>query len=138
MSEKDKMAEHLRLGQTGENVAACFLERSGISIIERNWRYGHLELDLIGEQNGQIIFVEVKTRGARGFGGPEGAITPQKKQKLIKAARAWLTARQKWHRPCRFDVLCLIKCRDNFTLEHYPNAFDLSTPVGCGHSSWQY
>lgn len=135
---KDKIAEHLQLGKTGENVAAFFLERNGIRIIDRNWRHGHLELDLIGEQEGQIIFVEVKTRGAKGFGGPEGAITAQKRKKLIKAAQAWLAAKQKWHYPCRFDVLCLVKSRDNFTLEHYPNAFDLSTPVGYRHSYWQY
>ena len=54
------MASHNILGQIGEEEACRYLIRKGYTLLDRNWRIGHLELDIIAEWYGEIIFVEVK------------------------------------------------------------------------------
>src|SRR5947209_4231245 len=79
-----------QLGASGERVAANWLEARGYRILARNWRCPYGELDLIAEQNGEIIFVEVKTRRGATHGAPEEAITPAKRVRLIAAAQTYL------------------------------------------------
>lgn len=128
---------HLLLGQAGEAIAARFLASKGFTIIERNWRFGHLELDLVCRQEDCLVFVEVKTRRRLNFGGPLGAIGKNKKNRLARAAQAWLLAHKAWEKPCRFDVVCLVKSGNFFRPEHYPNAFDLSQIMDCGYANRQ-
>lgn len=127
------VSPHIKLGQTGENVAAAILQQSGYTILERNWRHERLELDLICELQGEIIFVEIKTRKKNAYGGGPGAITKAKINKLSRAAQFWLNAANRWDSPCRFDVICLYGANGVFRMEHYPNAFSLD----CSDSSWQ-
>ncbi len=121
----------------GENCAGVYLERRGLKILERNWRFGRLELDLICAEDECIVFVEVKSRRSADFGGPLAAVTDAKQKLLCLAASAWLSANQAWGRPCRFDVLCLLGTGENFQLEHYPNAFEFRTALDNCHSAWQ-
>lgn len=132
------IAAHLRLGQAGEDLAASILRNRGYAILARNWRYRRLELDLICERRGTIVFVEVKTRSAAICGGGAGAITNAKKARLIKAAQAWLSINDMWSRPCRFDVVCLTAGdSETYRMEHYRNAFEFSAPLGSGNANWQ-
>ena len=62
----------------------------GYTIVERNWRMGHLEIDIIATRGEEIIFVEVKTRRAGGLTPPEAAITIRKFRALRCAAEAYL------------------------------------------------
>lgn len=129
-------AAHLRFGAAGEDFAAAFLHEHGYNIVERNWRFGHLELDIVCEHKGWIVFVEVKTRRSSVCGGGAGAITTAKKSKLLKAAQAWISAHKLWNKPCRFDVLCLTGSLDCFAVEHYRNAFELGEALDYCHSHW--
>lgn len=129
---------HILLGIKGEDAAAAFLERHGFKILARNWRHRRLELDIVCEIDGIIVFVEIKTRRGNNYGGGAAAITADKKRNLVVAANAWLARNGAHNRPCRFDVLCLTGAPDNFRVEHYQNAFDCSQIMGCGHSSGQY
>lgn len=128
---------HIALGKNGENLAAAILLRHNYKILARNWHYGHLELDLVCEKNGAIIFVEVKTRRTDLRGGAAGAVTETKKARLVQAAQAWLMQNEMWGRQCRFDVICLTGAAGNFRMEHYPNAIETSETVDCGHTHWQ-
>lgn len=130
-------ASHIKTGLAGENLAEQYFTRHGYKILGNNWRYGHLELDLICKKNDLIVFVEVKTRSSKKFGGPCAAITRQKIKRLYKAAMAWLQAHDLWDNPCRFDVICLIKNDGQYTLEHYYNAFASPLSLDCGHADWQ-
>lgn len=130
-------AAHLDLGKIGENAAAAVLEKKGFTILDKNWRYRHLELDLVCENGSQIVFVEVRTRSSATHGGPQASITATKRRRLIKAALAWLRVNNAWERPCRFDVLCLIGNANSFCLEHYQNAFDFNDIMDSGDSYWQ-
>lgn len=111
------------LGNLGEEKAASYLADKGFNILCRNWRFGHLEIDIICLHEDTLVFVEVKTRRTESHGGAPFAITPRKMRNLSKAAEAWLSQKGDWFRPCRFDVVCLSGYPGSFSLQHYPNAF---------------
>ena len=74
------------LGKKGEQVAAEFLEAHGHTILQRNWRSGHLEIDLISEDDFGLHFVEVKSRTAPIEAAPEENVNPRKQGKITSAA----------------------------------------------------
>jgi len=78
------------LGRAAEMLAAQYLERRGWTILERNWRAGHKEIDLIAARADVVAFVEVKARRRAGCGHPLDAITRAKRRELQWAARAWI------------------------------------------------
>lgn len=123
MSTRSSLPAHLQFGANGEAAAAAFLANKGYEILARNWRKGRLEIDLICEHTGQIIFVEVKTRHGKGYGGAIGSIDRHKKERLIRAAEIWLLQNGLWQKPCRFDVICLYASGQYYRMEHYPDAF---------------
>jgi putative endonuclease len=77
----------------GERIAADFLRLQGYTIIDRNYRYGHLEIDLIAARRGNLAFIEVKTRRSRRTGEAVEAVRRQKVANMRKAARGFLTRR---------------------------------------------
>lgn len=124
-------------GDRGEEAAARLLTRQGLRILDRNWRSGSLELDLVCADGDTVVFVEVKTRAADGLAAPADAMTPHKRRTFFRAARAWLAARNAWDRPCRFDVVQVTHDGVHFIPEHCPDAFDISELVDCRHTAWQ-
>ena len=72
------MAEHNRLGASGEKAACEYLQGKGYTIREMNWRSGKLELDIVAQKGTVLVFIEVKTRQNNQYGFPEEAITPAK------------------------------------------------------------
>lgn len=95
-----------KLGQTGEEIARRYLQSRGYRIVGRNWRCRFGELDLIARDGDTLVFVEVKTRTQDGFGGPEGAVTPRKRARIVAAARAYLRVVGA-DLPVRFDVVAV-------------------------------
>ena len=81
-----------QLGNWGESVAAHHLEAKGYTIVARNWRCRHGEIDLVAQAGEELVFVEVKTRRGRGFGTPEEGVTPHKLQKLFELGQHYLLA----------------------------------------------
>lgn len=79
------MAIHNELGVWGEAVAARFLQEKGYCVIERDWKSGHRDLDIIATVRDTVVFVEVKTRSSRDFGEPEDAIDYAKIRNLRMA-----------------------------------------------------
>jgi len=80
------------LGEKGEQLAVDFLIGNGYEIIERNYRYGHGEIDIIVKDpsDGFTAFIEVKTRQNLDFGEPEYAITKNKQRQIKKMAELYL------------------------------------------------
>lgn len=126
------------LGNFGEESAASYLVNQGFQILNRNWRYAHLEIDLVCRQGDTIVFVEVKTRRRNVRGGPAAAITPQKMRNISMAAQAWLDQKHAWLSPCRFDVICVTGSPDSFSLQHYPDAFSYVSSLDSRYAHWQY
>jgi len=117
-----------RFGQAGEDQAEQFLRGKGYRILERNLRTSLGELDLVAEDGGVLVFVEVKARTTEAFGGALLAVGRRKQAKLARLAAQFLARRQWADRPCRFDVV-LVQGQPSaeFRIEHVENAFD--TPV---------
>lgn len=96
------------LGSEGEAGALRLLQRHDYRIVERNFRCPLGEIDLIAEEAGTVVFVEVKARAATDFGTPFEAISPHKQRRLARLA-TWYLARRRWlDRPCRFDAVSVM------------------------------
>ncbi len=95
------------LGRTGERLAAEELTRRGVTIIEHNFRCRHGEIDLIGEDAGDLVFIEVKTRRGNAYGLPEEAVTGRKQQKLVQVASYYLDLHDCAERSWRIDVVAV-------------------------------
>jgi putative endonuclease len=92
-------------GAAAEQLAADYLQRAGLSLIERNFRVRGGEIDLICRDGKTTVFVEVRLRSRGDFGGAAASITAAKQARLILAARHWLL--RHGETPCRFDCVLL-------------------------------
>ena len=91
-----------REGARAEDLCAELLRAAGLKLIERNWRCRLGEIDLIAEERGTLVFAEVRMRSPGSFGGAAESVTAAKRQRLLAAARLYLSRRAE--SPCRFDV----------------------------------
>ena len=102
------MAAHNELGQWGEDLAAAYLQGKGYQIVERDWKSGRRDIDIIARNEaGTIVFVEVKTRRSGVFGEPEESIDFRKLQSLQLAINHYI----KSHRingKVRFDIISIV------------------------------
>ncbi|MBA4502474.1 YraN family protein [Marinobacterium marinum] len=95
-----------RIGMDAEQQAEHWLLQQGLTLLQRNARCRLGEIDLIMQDHEQIVFVEVRSRSSRQYGGAAASVDWRKQQKLIRAARFMLSRNPHWSRyPCRFDVL---------------------------------
>ena len=107
------------LGRTGEQVAAEYLERAGLRILDRNWRSTNGELDIVAAERRVLVVCEVKTRSGTGFGTPLEAITRHKQARLRRLAAQWLVAHGVLFDEVRIDVIGVLKdSRGEFQIEH--------------------
>ncbi len=113
----------IELGKRGEREAEKYLKKKGYKIIARNFRVKGGELDIVAEKDGEIVFVEVRTRKSGEFMDPVYSIGPRKRERLRRAAQVFLVSRGLDLLPCRFDVITLVGEGKGFTLEHYENVF---------------
>jgi len=118
------------LGLRGERIAEEWLVRKGWRVVERRFRSGHRDIDLVVERAGAegrvIAFVEVKTRVSSGYGGPLGAVHWRKQREMARAARDWMS-HQRWN-PApifRFDVVGVIYGQGPTEVIHVENAFQV-------------
>ncbi len=97
----------VRLGRQGEDLAAARLTELGYTVVARNYRCPHGELDLVARHGEAWVFVEVKTRRGTRFGTPEDAITPRKQAHLIATAQHYLQAHALGDVPWRIDAVAV-------------------------------
>lgn len=98
------------LGKRGEDIAVAHLERQGYVIRQRNYRVPLLgEIDIVAEESGQLVFVEVRTRRGRSYGTPEESITVAKKLRLVQLAMSYRQAHSEASLPAdeRIDVVAV-------------------------------
>ena len=112
-------------GDAAEDRACRHLERSGFTIVERNFRTRGGEIDIVARKGDALVFVEVRSREVPDFGTPEESVTPSKRRRIVAAARRYLSnvPPSSW-REARFDVIAIEGSGDAAELRHYPAAFD--------------
>lgn len=81
------------LGRLGEEEVCRYLVNHGHTVLDRNWRCGHLEIDIVALASDGIHFVEVKSRTAPVQGEPQDAVTASKQRNIVSAARRYMTAK---------------------------------------------
>lgn len=87
-----------------EERAAQWLSRQGLKIIDRNWHCRFGEIDIIAKEGSTLVFIEVRARSRKEFGGAAASITPAKRDKLLTTARFYLSHLSE-EPACRFDAL---------------------------------
>lgn len=101
------------VGRYGERVAAEHLVSSGLAILDRNWRCGDGELDIVARDGDALVFVEVKTRSSTAFGDPAEAVSAVKAARIRRLAMLWLEANRALpaaaRRQLRFDVVSVLR-----------------------------
>ena len=115
-----------KVGKRGEDEACLYLIQQGHTVLDRNWRSGHLELDIVSLSSDGLHFVEVKSRNAPAVADPEENVGAQKRARLVRAAKAYLQSRRRQQldeMDIWFDVLTVLFDNEKTTINYYPNAF---------------
>jgi putative endonuclease len=116
------------LGRRAEELAAAHLERAGLRIVARNWRRPGGELDLVADDAGTCVFVEVRSRTGEELGHPLESISAHKRAHVIRAARLYLAEVPTQASGFRFDVVAVTFDPAGLAdpvLVHIPDAFDV-------------
>lgn len=112
-----------KIGRMGEDEAVRYLQNKGFRVIERNYRSGRGEIDIIGMDDDVLVFVEVKTRTKEGFGEPEDSVDLKKQNQICKIAVGYLQSEQIYDRDCRFDVISVKGYGKGLKIVHIKDAF---------------
>jgi putative endonuclease len=107
-------------GKLAEALVADYLQLRGLRLIERNYSCRLGEIDLILADGPDLVFAEVRLRRNLDYGGAAASINAAKRQRILKAARHYLSGRPE--RPCRFDVI-LLDALDPGRIEWIKDAF---------------
>lgn len=96
------------LGDRGESLTALFLERTGWTVLHRNFRSGRKEIDLVARRGEVVAFVEVKARTGLRYGHPLEAITGKKRREIQQVAAAWIERFGRDGDAYRFDAVAIL------------------------------
>ena len=126
MGRSPRLGGRPGIGRRAEDLAAVELERQGFRIVARNWRRPEGELDLVADDHGTCVFVEVRSRTGLEQGDPLESITRHKRARVIRAARLFLDSERVPATGYRFDVVGVTFFDDarEPALTHIPNAFE--------------
>ena len=116
------MAKHIVQGKQAEEIAANYLLDKNYQLVDKNYRRGRAEVDIIVKKENVIIFVEVKSLQSKGGVYPETQVTKEKINLVHSAANVFQYEKQ-WHGNFRFDIIAITFFRKHFELEHFKDAF---------------
>jgi putative endonuclease len=100
--------ERINLGRYGEEKAANYLVQQGVKILEKNYRCGYGEVDIIAKDMDTLVFVEVKTRKTSIYLSPHLAVNKHKQLQITKVALHYLLEKKLKGISCRFDVIIIV------------------------------
>lgn len=122
------MADNKRsTGDLHEQQAVAYLTAKGLLLLDSNHSSRHGEIDLIMMDQDTLVFIEVRYRRNKSFGGAALSVTPAKQRKIALTALQYIQQKGKTHLPCRFDVIAVTGEKSTET-EWIKNAFD--SPLG--------
>src|ERR1041384_6196331 len=112
-------------GELGERIAERWLRRNGWRLVQRRFRSGHRDIDLIVERDGTVAVVEVKARRGVRFGDPVEAVNWSKQKELARSASVWIDRHGRPSDSYRFDVVGVLVDGNRVRVRHIANAFSL-------------
>jgi putative endonuclease len=110
----------MQTGLEGENAAVQYLRDKGYEVLERNYRHGRAEIDVIVRKENWLVFVEVKTRGGDAFGFPEEFVDKEKESNVLFAAENYIYE-VNWDGNVRYDIISILGPQRMIT--HFEDAF---------------
>ena len=116
-------AARQEFGEEGERVAERWLRRRGWRVLQRRFRNGHRDIDLVAEKDGTVAFVEVKARSGSAFGDPVEAVDWRKQRELARSAAVWIDRHGRPDDSYRFDVIGVLMEGNSVRIKHIENAF---------------
>ena len=116
------MALHNETGKWGEQLACEYLMREGYRIVERDWKCGQRDLDIVAIENDVYVFVEVKTRRNERLANADEAVTTQKIRSVSIDANAYVKG-HRIDRVLRFDIITVVGTPDKYEIRHIKDAF---------------
>ena len=126
-AEQPRSLSHKDLGRRGEQAAASYLERRGFYIYDRNWTCTAGEADIVAEEDGVLVFIEVKTRSNAEKGFPEEAVDARKRNRYESIAGYYLSEHDFVDKAVRFDVISILVVGENSAfLRHHRYAFSVN------------
>jgi putative endonuclease len=111
------------LGEQGERIAEAWLAERGWRILDRRFRSGHRDLDIVAERGGVVAFVEVKARRGKTFGYPVEAVNWRKQRELTRSAAVWMARFGATKQLFRFDVVGVLIDESGTRIQHVEDAF---------------
>ena len=112
-----------QLGLDGEMIAAGELQKLGYTITATRYRNRFGEIDIVADDHGTVVFVEVKTKTDCSFSDPIESVTKQKQRRLISMAEQYVAYHHLDNTPCRFDVVTVDTSAAPCKITHYKDAF---------------
>ena len=94
-------------------------------MVQRRFRSGHRDIDLVVEREGLVAFVEVKARRGEQFGDPVAAVNWRKQKELGRSARVWVARHGRREEAYRFDVIGVLVDGTRVRVRHVEDAFSL-------------
>ena len=114
------MSLKAQIGAEGEENAANFLVKKGYTLLARNYRHKHAEIDIIASYAQILVFVEVKARKSIKYGHPEMAVDDKKAEKIREGAENYILEKN-WLGRIRFDIIA-VNTKNN-SIDHFKDAF---------------
>jgi putative endonuclease len=118
-------AARQEFGEVGERVAERWLRHRGWRVLQRRFRNGHRDIDLVAERDGTVAFVEVKARTSLEFGDPVEAVHWRKQRELARSASVWIDRHGRPNESYRFDVIGVLLEGKSVRVKHIENAFQV-------------
>ncbi|MBQ3812454.1 MAG: YraN family protein [Bacteroidales bacterium] len=112
-----------KIGQNGEEIACDFLLSRGHQILDRNWRSGHLELDIVSEDQEGLHFVEVKARTAPVTSTLTDQVNPIKQKRISAAALQYLNKKHLVGQEVFFDIVSVLFDGQETVVRYFPHAW---------------
>ena len=119
-------ATNQSFGELGERIAERWLRRQGWRVVQRRFRSGHRDIDLVVAQDDVVAFVEVKARRGAEFGDPIEAVNWNKQRQLVRSASVWIERHGRPSESYRFDVVGVLVEGERVRVRHVPNAFSIT------------
>ena len=112
-----KNREKIDLGIKGENLAEEYLINQGYTIVARNERIGHSDIDILAREENMLVFVEVRTKSDGNRGMPEETLNTKKLRRMRKTAELYITLKH-YEGEARLDAVCIIM-KENGQISHF-------------------